>query len=266
MKNNKKDKSDEERLKRENEERREKLKKETGCDYFISEEGKTLNPAIENQFLNNIEEFDKAFENCKQVAVYDFIGRPVFRKEKDIPDKNIRLELKKIIRIMNKNSISLDTICEVDERELYRFITEELFEHKMDDVRIEGMMNCFTYEEFHPNHRYDIERYCDELIHDLLNPGDPHFEYSVIDTKSGFKERLENFRNSFSGFTVNDYRVISVDFNTKRGEVVFFLDYFAVIDKGTKPLHHSGEGKVGFVYKYGYYYASSVQLPGFKKM
>ena len=38
----------------------------------------------------------------------------------------------------------------------YRFITEELFEHEMDDVHVKGMFTHFTYEEFHPNHDYDL--------------------------------------------------------------------------------------------------------------
>lgn len=266
MEKNKKNKADNKRLMKENNEKREKLMRDKDCDYFISEEGKKLDPSIENQFLNNIEEFDKAFENCKQISVYNFIGKPKFRKIKDIPKNEVEKELLKITGILNENNISLDYLYDVDNNEIYRFITEELFKHKIDDVRIKGMMSCFTYEEFHPNHRYDIERYCDELIHDLFDPDDPHFEYSIIDAKKGFKERLESFRNSFSGFTINDYKVISVDFNKKRGEAVFYLDFIAEIDKSTKPLHYSGEGKVGFVYKYGFYYASWVQLPGFKKM
>ena len=56
------------------------------------------------------------------------------------------------MNILNKNSIQLDTICDVEEREIYRFVTEELFSHKMDNMRIPGMMACFIYEEFHPNH------------------------------------------------------------------------------------------------------------------
>lgn len=265
MKKDKKKYDDVERIRKENEKKREKLISETGCEFFVTEEGKKLNPVIENQFLNNIEEFEKAYDNCRQIALYDFIGRPAYRNAADIPDDEIDSELQKMLSILNENNISLDCLCDVDDRELYRFITEEFFKHEMDDVRIKGMMHCFIYEEFHPNHRYDIENYSEEFINGILNVGDEYFDCGIID-ENGFKTRLENFRNSFIGFTVNDFRVLSVDFNPEAGDAEFFLDFSAEIEKESTPLHYSGNGKVDFVFRYGYYYVSSVQLPGFKKM
>jgi len=38
---------------------------------------------------------------------------------------------------------------------IYKFITEELFDHEMDDIMLPGFVHHFIYEEFHPNHEYD---------------------------------------------------------------------------------------------------------------
>lgn len=46
---------------------------------------------------------------------------------------------------------ALDFLCDVDDAEAYRFITEELMDEEIDDIRIEGLRHCFIYEEFHPN-------------------------------------------------------------------------------------------------------------------
>ena len=265
MKKDKKNNDDAERLRKENEEKRENLIRKTGCEFFIPEEGKKLDPFIENQFLNNIEEFEEAFENCKQISIYDFIGRPEFRKLEDIPESELESELKKLYVLFNNNSISLDCLCEVDNSVLYRFITEEFFNHKMDDVRIKGMMHCFTYEEFHPNHRYDIENYCEDFITGILNLDNQYFDSGIID-ENGFKTRLVNFRNAFSGFTINEFRVLSVNFDSENGTTEFYLDFIAVIDEETNCCKYSGNGKVEVIFRYDYWYISSVELHGLKKM
>ena len=261
MKNN----DDADRLRKKNEKKREKLISETGCEFHITEEGKKLDPVIENKFLNNIEEFEEAFENCKQVALYDFIGRPAFRNIAAIPEDELESELKKMFQVLNENNISLDCICDVEDSELYRFITEEFFKQEMDDVRIKDMMHCFIYEDFHPNHRYNIENDCEEFIKGIFNLEDKYFDSGIID-ENGFKARLENFRSAFSGFVVNEFRVLSVDFNTETGEAEFYLDFTAVIDKESGNCQYSGKGKVEVLFRYGYWYISSVELPGLKKM
>lgn len=118
-----------------------------------------VHPMIENEFLNSVEAFESSFRNAKPILLYDFIERPDFIPVTDIPDSQVCVELDKIMNILNNKGIQLDTLCDVEEREIYRFVTEELFVHEMDNVRIPGMMTCFIYEEFHHNHEYDLRRY-----------------------------------------------------------------------------------------------------------
>lgn len=44
------------------------------------------------------------------------------------------------------------------DEEIYVFITEELFAHKIDMVPVFGMNWNFIYEEFHPNNKAEIEK------------------------------------------------------------------------------------------------------------
>jgi hypothetical protein len=45
----------------------------------------------------------------------------------------------------------------IKSRELYRFVTEELFELHLDDER-SGDMNCFVYDDFYPDYEYENQK------------------------------------------------------------------------------------------------------------
>ena len=153
MESYKKNSDDElERLSMENELKKMKMMLEHGAVFSGPSGDKTLHPLIEKEFLNSVEAFENAYQDAEQVLLYDFIECPDFIPVNDVPESQISAELERIMNILNKNGIQLDTICDVEEREIYRFVTEELFRHKMDNMRIPGMMACFIYEEFHPNH------------------------------------------------------------------------------------------------------------------
>lgn len=185
-----------ERLKRENEEKKKKLESEHGANFFTPDNGDEIDPMIENIFLNNIKEFENADNSSKRIKIYDFIGRPQFRNVVEIPNSEISQELEKVMILLNKYQIELSTICDVNDRELYRFITDELFEAETDDVKVEGMMSCFIYEEFHPNHNYDIRRICSDFMNDFIKRETLFFEYTL--TKEARNDKiLINFINSF---------------------------------------------------------------------
>ena len=71
---------------------------------------------------------------------------------------NISHELAYINKKMKEKNVVLDVLSKYDDRTIYTFITEKFFEHKTESNAgaIPGMVTHFTYEEFHPNHTYDI--------------------------------------------------------------------------------------------------------------
>ena len=145
----------EEKMRMENELNKIKLQAEFGADFHINE---NLPADVENDFLKNIMLFEEQFKNHNTVKVFDYIGKPDFKKSTDLDDDEVSFELDRITKIMEANQIALDVINEYDERTIYSFITDELFEHEMNDVRVPGMFMNFTYEEFHPNHDDDLRR------------------------------------------------------------------------------------------------------------
>src|SRR5438046_2031878 len=82
--------SEEEKLKMENDFLKMKMMLERGAEFEKTEEGDELPADIENQFLRNIMEFEKQFDQHKIITVFDKIGNPTqFKPVNEIPDDAI---------------------------------------------------------------------------------------------------------------------------------------------------------------------------------
>lgn len=119
---------------------------------------------VENQWLKNIEAFEKAHENLVYKKVYEVIGKPEFKKAEALKDHEISNELKKILKLLEDKNINIDFIGDYDGKVKYKFITEELFEEEMTVVAVPGMYSCYIYEEFHPNPLLDAQDAIEEII------------------------------------------------------------------------------------------------------
>jgi hypothetical protein len=115
-----------------------------------------LDPGIENQWLKSVVAFEEQFKNAKSIRLFDRIGRPAFKKWDTLTPEETTQELQRLRVLMENNGVELDCICEYDDAIIYKFLTEELFEHEIDDMQVPGMTFHFIYEEFYPNHDYDL--------------------------------------------------------------------------------------------------------------
>jgi len=253
-----------EKLRMENELKKMKLMLEHGAVISESTNTKTVHPLIENEFLNSIEAFENAYHNAKPVLLYDFIERPDFIAVDVIDDALISTELEKIMDILNKNGIQLDTLCDVEEREIYRFVTEELFVHEMDNMRIPGMMTCFIYEEFHPNHEYDLRRYSLEGVESFLNKKDKYYEMHF--TKEAIKAPwFTNFRDAFFSFSIRHFDITDLTINEFTASVAFTIDFAGTIEGSKQKQNFKGAGTIEFIYQYDYWYIQKINFPGAAK-
>ena len=167
-----------ERLRATNEEKKNKLIKEKGAIFSDFSNENDLPPEIMSQFLDNINAIENDYESTNQVQLYDFIGKPAFRKVEDVLDEEITDELKRLTELLDNNQISLETLSVVAEKEIYRFITEELFLKEIDDKRIPGLFSIFYYEFFHPNHEFDIREQSYDFISSYLDKENDFYTYS----------------------------------------------------------------------------------------
>ncbi|MEP7317692.1 MAG: hypothetical protein ABI921_03095 [Panacibacter sp.] len=149
--------NDDEKLKAENDFLKMKMMLEHGAEFPSADAGNSLPPEVENQFLRNILEFEKQFDQRKTTTVYDKLGQPKqFKPADEIDDDHIEEAWEELHSFMMQRGIELSVISpNIDERELYRFTIEELFEHEIDDINVPGITDGFIYDEFYPDYEYE---------------------------------------------------------------------------------------------------------------
>ncbi|QEC66882.1 hypothetical protein FRZ67_06035 [Panacibacter ginsenosidivorans] len=188
--------SDEEKLKAENDFLKMKMMLERGAEFEKTEEGNELSADIENQFLRNIMEFEKQFDQHKIITIFDKIGRPTqFKPVNEIPDNTMEDAWDELYNYMLNHGIDLSaTNPKVTARELYRFATEELFDHQTDDINIPGMISGFIYDEFYPDYEYENTNAALECIKLIFE-----------------KELAEHIPNLAKKITLNNHKELSAE-------------------------------------------------------
>lgn len=217
---------------------------------------------VESTWLDYISNFEKQHKHAKKVSIYIFIGEPEYRKVSKLSPSEIKEELHELLAILKKNNIVLDALCDVDDHEMYRFITEELFYQEIDNMRMEGMMSCFTYEDFHPNAQYDIQQACEhfftmtlgkvkdqvEDVYDLLYVDTD--AYVSIEGKPVKKKKVEKsifaFLNTFDRFEISSLDIDSIKINDEKtyALVDFRIDYKGLFDGSSFSSHYKGPGRL----------------------
>ena len=157
MSNEYKNLTQEERIKAENDFLKMKIMIEHNGQCFSGTTDEKLPAEIENQFLTNIVQFEKEYASHKTISVFEKIGSPDhFKPISEISDQDIQQAWDSLSEYMSEHGVELSACSpNVSARELYRFTTEELFKHETDDINMPGMMTCFIYDEFYPDHEYD---------------------------------------------------------------------------------------------------------------
>src|SRR5580704_5412580 len=89
---------------------------------------------VENAWLNNVYSFEQQWKDAKRITVYDLIGKPPYKNINELKKGEIKTELDRLFEVMNASGVKLDMICEYTDKEIYKFITEELFAHETDRI------------------------------------------------------------------------------------------------------------------------------------
>lgn len=248
-------------LEEENEFKKLKLNLEFGMD-FSKNSNPNLPPEIEGRFLDYVSNFENAFQNAKQISVYKKIGSPKFKSAASLSDDEITIELERIEEIMHQNGLNLDVLAdyENENRLIYTFITEELFLHEIDDMDVPRMATHFIYEEFYPNHKYDLEKETEDFLSLFFNTkSDFYDEYHSKDASN--HEELNNFRSLFKKFKKKFFDFKDVTFDKQNAKVEFDIDFWAKIKGTDAKINYSGDGSMTFEYEYGYWDLRKVTLP-----
>lgn len=138
------------------------LQAERGAIFTAGTEG--IPKEVENAFLKNIQLYEETCEHAKATTVYELIGKPSFRKAIEIAPGELQVALDNMFALMNEKNIVLYVEGQYPPAVIYEFITKEFFLQEVMQGFVPGFMQCFIYEEFHPNHMLSIERTANDFI------------------------------------------------------------------------------------------------------
>ncbi len=266
----------EENLRIENELLKIKMQAESGA--FFGGSG-SLPPEVENAFLQNIQQFEAAWQDAKPQKVYDLLGQPDFKTADSLQPEEIEPALEKMNDLLTAHNMALDVLGKYDPIVIYRFITEELFEHETDGMSFPGMTSHYIYEEFHPNHTMDIERAANDFFDHWF--GWQFNEYStelaavfVLPdgsqlTKQQAIEKFDQFFACFNSFSDSHFAIHETSFqwndeqHTGLGHAEGMVQYSAELENG-ELIIMDGPFKFYMSNEFGGWDIFSLVMPGFK--
>jgi len=265
--------SDEEKLKAENEFLKMKMMLEQGAVFGKGTE-KEISPTVENDFLQYIIAFEKQEADPKYIKVYDKIKQPThFKPVDEIADEDIESAWEDLAGYMNKYDINL-SVCSpnISDRELYRFATEELFNHDTNDIHYPGMKTYFTYDEFYPDPYYEnTQAATDECIMYILQQDlmewTHHFRKENLRlnnhypiTHGKLKEIVNQFKSAYDRITISQLTdtecIVDEDISTVKGM------YEITATTSNETIQLSGAWQVNFEKDkdLGYWYINAIDI------
>ena len=264
-----------ENLRIENEILKLKMKAESNAFFGGNE---TLPPDIENAFLQHVQQFEDAWKNVKTIKVYDLINRPAFKHESVLSDDEMPAALESVLNILEENGIVLHVEGEYSGRTIYKFITEELFEHETDDVMVPGMTKNFTYEEFHPNHKLDIHARTMDFLKSWFEQRFNKYSWELNDNfiladgsslpKNEVLKKIQNIFDSYTSFENCKFHIDEISFQwndeqaTGLGHAEGAVKYDAIMENGeTVPIE--GPFKLYMSCEHGWWNIFYFVFPGF---
>jgi hypothetical protein len=267
-----------ENLRIENELMKIKLKAQFG-EAFQMGMGEGMPPEIENQFLKNVLAFEESHINGAYTTIYERMGCPSCKPAAEMTRKEMRIATGKLMQLMHEHHIKLD-FCDgpYDDEMVYRFITEEFFEHEIEKEAVDDMNTCFIYEEFHPNHKADIEKRTHDFLQGFFTTS---FDANSIElsnecvtadgqqlTRKELLKKMQLYFDAYQSFSNDAWTKPHVEFELKEdGNGMGFAEgvckYDAQIDNKDM-LHFEGPFKIYMSLNYGMWQVFYFVLPGFK--
>jgi hypothetical protein len=254
-----------------------KLKMQAESNAFIVTD-KDLAPDIEHLFLQNVQQWEAAYKDAKSIKVYDLIKRPEFRPAATLNNEELIRELERLTHIMNQNCICLHVQGKYDPGLIYRFITEELFEYETDDLQVPGMTQNFTYEEFHPNHKLDIQRRTMDFFEDWFERKFNEYSWELneefilpngqILTKQDVLRKIQQVFASYASFSNVQFAIGETSFQfddeqgTGLGHAEGAVKYSAITEAG-EMVHIEGPFKLYMSHEYSWWNIFYFVFPGF---
>lgn len=220
-----------------------KMMAEFGGDFAGSE---NLPPEVEHAFLKQINRFHQLHDKAGLIKIYDFIGEPLYNHVHDLSDKEIPKELKKLLKMLAKKGIVVDTLSGVPDREMYRFVTEEIFKQEIQNIRMPNWTIHLIYEEFHPSDEFDIKNQAGHALAFMFDKAFTNADFVFTEEmksdiglsmdREELIEKIDTFKLGFNQmqFTGAEFKRIDIDEQTHSAQVLVIAEYRTQTQKGRR--------------------------------
>ena len=230
---------------------------------LLSEPDKELQEEIKQQWFNYIADYEEQHKNANYISVREFTGNPSFKPFDEINPSAVKIELDNLFEILSKNNIMLDFCIDYPEEVIYKFITEEFFNHEIMNIRIHGGFTCFSYEEFHPNHDYDLRQYSVDNLEFLfkVNAIKSHLSFCCVQniclnnnkifSRDEFAEFILLFHELHKKAVIIDHNITNVYFDLDLNIGKLMMDFNCSLSFDDGGTVHKSE-KIIFYYEMKY--------------
>lgn len=252
-----------------------KMQAEYGAVFGSSSE---IPPLMEKEFLAQIAAFEEMGRNAVMTTVFELLGSPAYILPQALDPDAAQSELDRLLKLMEDHDLSLVMLYDYPPQVIYSFITEELFQEKIEDIRMPGMLGVFVYENFHPMHKALIEELTIEFLEgwknlqwaDLNNllyyvgvlPDDRIIEDAAM------KRVIERETNRYASMQLLEYNIANIQFEWKDGQVGLGFSEgnlkAIATPKAGAPIYLEGEFRLYFCNTDGFWRITFFYLPGFE--
>jgi hypothetical protein len=221
-----------------------KLQAEHGVQ-FLGQVGEgEVPPELMHDFLAQVEAFENGLQNASYTTIGAFLGNPVWKPESEIADDQIGAALEELHAQLAQKDIRLGVLYPTDDRVIYRFITEELIAHEIEDVHVPGMTSSFIYEEFHPNHREEVRKRSREFIAYFFIHKIEEFPSIYMTSEMGAELSWQHFREAFDRFSQVKCKATEIWIDGGEALVTFDMSFTGHLKGEPEGINFAGTAKL----------------------
>lgn len=235
-----------------------------------------LPPDIEEQWLKNIEEFERQHELAREIKVLEFLGNPAFPPLDTIPRDKLAEELAHALEFLAYHDVVVDCLANVPDEDLYRFVTTELMQAGIEDIRIPGMTHHFIYEEFHPNDEFDAKSSAEYFLSELFARDEQRTMESLpkddLDNpvkaaeRSALRNDIQSFYSRYAAFSHHEFECTDCRLDGEYAVVHLQIGWVGLSKDSLNEVSFKGTCEIRLRKSpYGLYDVLQARFPGFSE-
>lgn len=246
-----------------------KLSAEFGAKIYLPDS--RTDPGMENRFLKMVYGYEKRSSDGSRQTLLERLGNPDL-SDYIVADKNdydqLWLGLKSFLCL---HKIVIDHHPWISPKQLFEFVTEELFSIEANFPDDENCVVHFDYDEFHDDPSQELRQLAHWFVNYLANDLDVADQcglYSRVRTSSGmiigYKEAARVIDLSFSEFVSRQLLTLNIEdivIDDNKAEITIDVSYEAEMKDGEK-LRISGQGWLHCVYSDDNWWVYEFRFPG----